>query len=46
MHTFRENVFVTTRAELPGVWLPVVFYELADGKRYVHHGARATPKVA
>jgi hypothetical protein len=27
-------------------WIPVTFYELATGKRYVHFGARATPKVS
>jgi hypothetical protein len=26
-------------------WVPVMFYTLANGARYVHHGARATPKV-
>ena len=26
-------------------WVPVMFYTLSDGARYVHHGARATPKV-
>jgi CubicO group peptidase (beta-lactamase class C family) len=26
-------------------WQPVMFYTLPDGARYVHHGARATPKV-
>lgn len=27
-------------------WTPVVFYRLADGKRYVHYGARANPWIA
>ena len=26
-------------------WIPVTFYELADGARYVHYGARANPLV-
>ncbi|EWM12510.1 hypothetical protein KUTG_02814 [Kutzneria sp. 744] len=26
-------------------WIPVTFYTLPDGARYVHHGVRATPKV-
>ncbi|HEX3786553.1 MAG TPA: serine hydrolase [Pseudonocardiaceae bacterium] len=26
-------------------WAPVMFYTLPSGARYVHHGARATPKV-
>lgn len=25
-------------------WLPVTFYELADGAKYLHFGARATPR--
>nr|WP_042188822.1 serine hydrolase [Kibdelosporangium sp. MJ126-NF4] len=28
-----------------GVWVPVTFYTLDTGARYVHHDARATPKV-
>ena len=27
-------------------WVPVTFYTLPDGSRYVHHGVRATPKVS
>ena len=27
-------------------WIAVTFYELADGARYVHYGARANPLVA
>ena len=45
LRTFRPGVFLTKRPELDA-WLSVVFYELADGTRYIHHGARATPKVA
>ncbi|WP_199565667.1 serine hydrolase domain-containing protein [Spongiactinospora rosea] len=26
-------------------WVPVVFYSLDDGSRYLHHGGRATPKA-
>ncbi|MDN4171869.1 serine hydrolase [Nocardioides sp. SOB77] len=26
-------------------WFPVTFFELPTGERYLHHGARATPKV-
>ncbi|ALG09230.1 hypothetical protein [Kibdelosporangium phytohabitans] len=29
-----------------GAWMPVTFYDLATGERYVHHEARATPKVS
>ncbi|HEX6468865.1 MAG TPA: serine hydrolase [Streptosporangiaceae bacterium] len=28
-----------------GTWMPVTFYELPTGDRYLHFGARATPKV-
>jgi dipeptidyl aminopeptidase/acylaminoacyl peptidase/CubicO group peptidase (beta-lactamase class C family) len=27
-------------------WIPVTFYELATGEKYVHFGVRATPKVS
>ncbi|MEV6631887.1 serine hydrolase [Actinoplanes sp. NPDC051470] len=27
-------------------WIPLVFYRLATGERYLHFGVRATPKVA
>jgi dipeptidyl aminopeptidase/acylaminoacyl peptidase/CubicO group peptidase (beta-lactamase class C family) len=26
-------------------WMPVMFYELPGGERYLHHGVRATPKA-
>ncbi len=29
-----------------GAWVPVTFYELATGERYLHFGVRATPKVS
>ncbi|MFF3629855.1 serine hydrolase domain-containing protein [Streptomyces sp. NPDC002164] len=38
------GLFVVRRPGLK-TWFPVVFYALADGTRYIHHGARATPKV-
>jgi dipeptidyl aminopeptidase/acylaminoacyl peptidase/CubicO group peptidase (beta-lactamase class C family) len=41
----RPDLFVT-RAEGVRTWNPVVFYELADGSRFMHHGVRATPKVS
>jgi hypothetical protein len=28
------------------LWIPVVFYRLSNGDRYVHLGARATPRVS
>jgi CubicO group peptidase (beta-lactamase class C family) len=38
------DLFVV-RAPETETWVPVLFYTLAGGARYVHHGARATPKV-
>jgi CubicO group peptidase (beta-lactamase class C family)/poly(3-hydroxybutyrate) depolymerase len=40
----RGNLFAV---RLPGLrtWTPVTFYRLADGRPYVHMGARATRKV-
>ncbi|MDQ1041237.1 dipeptidyl aminopeptidase/acylaminoacyl peptidase/CubicO group peptidase (beta-lactamase class C family) [Streptomyces sp. V3I8] len=29
-----------------GMWIPVTFYALATGERYLHLGVRATPKVS
>jgi dipeptidyl aminopeptidase/acylaminoacyl peptidase/CubicO group peptidase (beta-lactamase class C family) len=34
------------RAPETQTWLPVTFYELPTGERYVHFGVRATPRVA
>ncbi|SEM29903.1 serine hydrolase domain-containing protein [Streptacidiphilus jiangxiensis] len=44
LHPVRPGVFAVRQ---PGMetWFPVVFYTLADGTPYLHHGARATPKV-
>jgi CubicO group peptidase (beta-lactamase class C family) len=39
-----EDLFVTRLGGAES-WTPVVFYELPDGTRCVHLGARATPKV-
>ncbi|UYB41154.1 beta-lactamase family protein [Streptomyces sp. Je 1-4] len=36
-----KTVFAGRRNEKDG-WIPVVFYALADGSRYVHFGVRAT----
>ena len=33
------------RAPGTEMWLPVTFYELPTGERYVHFGVRATPRV-
>jgi Beta-lactamase len=40
-----EDVFVCRRDGVHG-WTPMVFYDLPDGSRYMHMGARATPKVS
>jgi CubicO group peptidase (beta-lactamase class C family) len=45
MRTFLPGVFAVRRPEL-NAWFTAVFYELEDGTKYLHHGARATPKVA
>ncbi|MFF2958901.1 serine hydrolase domain-containing protein [Streptomyces sp. NPDC057963] len=44
LHPVEPGLFVVQR---PGtkLWIPVVFYTLADGTPYIHHGGRATPKV-
>ncbi|MET0233513.1 MAG: serine hydrolase [Kibdelosporangium sp.] len=48
----QEYPMVPVNADLflilePGMqaWLPVTFYELPTGERYLHFGVRATPKV-
>jgi dipeptidyl aminopeptidase/acylaminoacyl peptidase/CubicO group peptidase (beta-lactamase class C family) len=38
------DLFVTRPPETE-TWVPVMFYTLSNGARYVHRGARATPKV-
>ncbi|MFE3880803.1 serine hydrolase domain-containing protein [Kitasatospora sp. NPDC059146] len=40
-----KTVFAGRRNE-KDAWIPVVFYALADGSRYVHFGVRATAKSA
>jgi dipeptidyl aminopeptidase/acylaminoacyl peptidase len=40
-----ESLFVIREPRLR-MWVPVTFYELPTGERYLHFGARATPKVA
>jgi hypothetical protein len=37
-------LFLTAPAQRTS-WYPVTFYELDSGERYVHFGARATPRV-
>ncbi|HEY4459112.1 MAG TPA: serine hydrolase [Pseudonocardiaceae bacterium] len=40
----KPGLFVVRQPETE-TWVPVLFYTLPDGARYVHHGGRATPKV-
>jgi dipeptidyl aminopeptidase/acylaminoacyl peptidase len=39
------GLFVVREPEAQ-TWIPVTFYELATGEKYVHFGARATPRVS
>ena len=39
------DIFVY-RDEGAETWTPLVFFDLADGRRAIHSGARATPRVA
>jgi hypothetical protein len=41
----RDGVFAV-RPPGAQTWFPVTFYQLPDGTPYLHHGNRATPKVA
>jgi hypothetical protein len=44
MRPVAENLFVV-RGPNTQTWIPVTFYQLPTGERYVHFGVRATPKV-
>jgi dipeptidyl aminopeptidase/acylaminoacyl peptidase/CubicO group peptidase (beta-lactamase class C family) len=39
-----ENLFVVREPSMR-TWVPVTFYALPTGERYLHFGARATPRV-
>ncbi|WP_234359258.1 serine hydrolase [Plantactinospora sp. BC1] len=39
-----EDLFAVREPETR-TWVPVIFYQLPTGERYLHFGARATPKV-
>jgi hypothetical protein len=39
------DVFVTRQEDTEG-WTPVVFFDLPDGTRCIHFGARATPRTS
>ena len=41
---YRPAMYLTKPPEAE-TWMPVTFYELATGERYLHHGVRATPRV-
>ncbi|WP_217370612.1 serine hydrolase domain-containing protein [Nonomuraea antri] len=45
LHPVEPGLFVTHREGMKD-WIPVVFYTLPDGARYLHHGGRATPKAS
>jgi hypothetical protein len=40
-----REVFLTQYPALKGAWLPVRFTTLADGRRCLHIGGRATPRA-
>jgi dipeptidyl aminopeptidase/acylaminoacyl peptidase/CubicO group peptidase (beta-lactamase class C family) len=44
MHAIGQDLYVVREPEARS-WVPLTFYALATGERYVHFGARATPKV-
>jgi CubicO group peptidase (beta-lactamase class C family)/dienelactone hydrolase len=39
-----DNLFIVQPSQSE-TWIPVTFYELPTGEKYMHFGARATPKV-
>jgi hypothetical protein len=41
---YGPDMFLTKPPEAE-TWFPVTFYELPTGERYLHFGARATPRV-
>ena len=41
---YAPGLFLTKPPEAE-TWFPVTFYELPTGERYLHFGARATPRV-
>jgi dipeptidyl aminopeptidase/acylaminoacyl peptidase/CubicO group peptidase (beta-lactamase class C family) len=45
MVPIEQNLFAV-REPKAQTWTPVTFYELRTGEKYVHLGARATPKVS
>ena len=45
MHAIGQDLYVVREPEAQ-TWVPITFYALATGERYLHFGARATPKVS
>ena len=44
MHAIGQDLYVVREPEAQS-WVPLTFYALATGEKYLHFGARATPKV-
>ena len=44
MHAIGQDLYVIREPEAQS-WVPLTFYALATGERYLHFGPRATPKV-
>jgi hypothetical protein len=45
LHAIGQDLYVVREPDAQ-TWVPVTFYALATGERYLHFGARATPKVS
>jgi hypothetical protein len=45
LHAITQDLYVV-REPAAQTWVPITFYALAAGERYLHFGARATPKVS
>ena len=45
MVPIEQNLFVVKEPKAR-TWTPVTFYQLSTGEKYVHYGARATPKIS
>jgi hypothetical protein len=45
MHAIGQDLYVIREPEVQS-WVPLTFYALPTGERYLHFGARATPKVS
>ena len=44
MTAIGQDLYVVREPEAQ-TWVPITFYALATGERYLHFGARATPKI-